>query len=86
MARILSFISPTSERPETAENPVKLTLDGIDTSLRTGIENSLKGLKEIKEVLVNIEDNTHANDNGRSAFRDSSEKVNFQQTFLENQV
>ena len=84
MAGILSLLNRRSEGKETAENPVRVTLDGIDTSGRlTGIETSLRGLKE---VLLKIEDNTHDKDDGKSVFRDFSDKVSFQRFFQENKV
>ena len=43
------------------------------------IETSLQGLKDIKKVLLEIEENTHPDEDGKSVHReDMSEKVSFE--------
>ena len=65
----MSFVGSTSLPP--LEDKFSVILSRLDK-----IESSLRGLEDIKQILREIEDNTHPDSDGKSVSReDTTEKV-----------
>lgn len=77
MSNVVNFSPGSSLEP--IEDRFSIVLSRLER-----IETSLSGLKDVKKLLEQIEDNTHPDGDNKSDFRDNMEKVGFEIIVLKN--